>query len=42
MYLPQFMLWQNGNCTDITLDIGELTIGMIKEKNQRTATASTM
>ena len=32
MYLSQFMVWQNGNCTDIALDIGELIIAMIKEK----------
>lgn len=26
------MVWQNDNCTDIALDIGELIIATIKEK----------
>lgn len=30
--MPQFMVWQNGNCTDTALDIGELITAMIKEK----------
>jgi len=32
------MVWQVGNCTDTALDIDELIIAMINEKNQRTAT----
>lgn len=34
------MVWQNSNCPDIALDIGELIIAIIEEKNQRAATST--